>query len=234
MGYFAAYPVSNHLALSTSLASGTNESVSDGNRKRNFSGHTVQPADMEDCQAREVVRQQHCESTLPPKKRYRWQAINTGDVGSSTSTERVLSFPAVGYDPRALRPVAIVPPQPMDIDRGKAELLTEPSESLRIDQSTDYNETISKFAITQQRQLIAHLSDQNIKHVLSNASILLKTLDERTIQLSMNRATPPCPTLFAKLDRFDIVKEHQVCSGYFQKANVFFSVENKTIKTPAI
>ncbi|USE34825.1 hypothetical protein [Endozoicomonas sp. SCSIO W0465] len=45
----------------------------------------------------------------------------------------------------------------------------------------------------------------------------------------MSRGAGPLPTLFAKLKRFNIATEHQTCSGYFQKANVFFSAVGKTV-----
>lgn len=69
-----------------------------------------------------------------------------------------------------------------------------------------------------------------VKTVLSNTRMLLKTLEDRQIKLSMNRAKPPIPTLFSLLEGFDIVKDHLICSKYFHKAHVFFSAVGKTVK----
>ncbi|USE34820.1 hypothetical protein [Endozoicomonas sp. SCSIO W0465] len=205
-------PASNHSVATTSTATvaATEPLPGGNNRKRYFSGHRVQPVDRENRRTQEVFRPRLCETKQPAKKRRCGQRVDTGQNGTSASTGRDSTFPMMGHEVSASRPVVIVHPQPMDID-------------------PDYSEIIAKFSVTHQHQIMPSLSHPGVKTVLSNVSTLLKTLEQRGIQLSMNRGNPPLPTLFAKLKPFNMVTEHQTCSGYFQKANVFFSAVGKTV-----
>ncbi|USE34795.1 hypothetical protein [Endozoicomonas sp. SCSIO W0465] len=205
-------PVSKHSVFTTPTATvaATAPLPGGNNRKRYFSGHRVQPVDRENSRTQEVFRPRLCETKQPAKKRSCRQRVNTGQNCTSTSTGRDSTLPMMGHEVSASRPVVTVHPQPMDID-------------------PDYSEIIAKFSVTHQHQIMPSLSHPGVKTVLSNVSTLLKTLEQRGIQLSMSRGASPLPTLFAKLKRFNMVTEHQVCSRYFQKANVFFSAVGKTV-----
>ncbi|USE35562.1 hypothetical protein [Endozoicomonas sp. SCSIO W0465] len=151
----------------------------------------------------------------------------------------------MGHEVSASRPSVVnTHPQAMVIGPGDdpssffsvehlTEPLTEPPESSSVDQEPDHSEIIARFTATQQHQITSCLSHPGVKTVLSKACTLLQTLEQRGIQLSMDRSVPPLPTLFAKLKRFNIVTEHQDCSRYFQKANVFFSAVSKTVNNTA-
>ncbi|USE34812.1 hypothetical protein [Endozoicomonas sp. SCSIO W0465] len=204
-------PASNHSVVTTSTATvaATEPLPGGNNRKRYFSGHRIQPVD-KNRRTQEVFRPRLCETKQPAKKRRCRQRVDTGQNGTSASTGRDSTLPMMEHKVSASRPVVIVHPQPMDIE-------------------PDYLEIIAKFSVTHQHQIMPYRSHPGVKTVLFNVSTLLKTLEQRGIQLSMSRGIPPLPTLFAKLERFNMVIEHQVCSGYFQKANVFFSAVGKTV-----
>ncbi len=90
----------------------------------------------------------------------------------------------------------------------------------------DLDKLISEFTVSQQNDLRTHLTNPEIQPVLNNAEILLKTLNDRNIQLSQDRGKPPAHSLFSKLKDLNIVKEPSIFSGYFARANVFFSAVN--------
>ena len=99
-------------------------------------------------------------------------------------------------------------------------------------QPTEINSevSISEFTVSQQNELRTHLNNQEIQQeiqtVLKNAGILLKTLNDRKIQLARDRGKPPANSLFSKLKNFSIVKDSQTFIGYFARANTFFLAVN--------
>ncbi|USE34850.1 hypothetical protein [Endozoicomonas sp. SCSIO W0465] len=210
-------PASNHSVASTSTATvAATEPLPDGNnRKRYFSGHRVQPVDRENGPTKEAFRPRFCETKQPAKKRRCRQRVDTGKNGTSASTGRDSTLPMMGHGVSASRPAVIVHLQPMDID-------------------PDYREIIARFSITHQHQIMPYLSHPGVKTVLSNVSTLLKTLEQRGIQLSMNRDTPPLPTLFAKLKRFKWLLIIRFVQGIFKKPMCFFQRWVKQLTTLAV
>ncbi len=115
-------------------------------------------------------------------------------------------------------------PGPMDIP----EPMDMPGhiESVPPTTAPDLDKLISEFTVSQQNNLRTHLTKPEIQAVLNNAEILLKTLNDRNIKLSRDRGKPPAHSLFSKLKSLNIVKEPSIFSGYFARANVFFSAVN--------
>ncbi len=109
-------------------------------------------------------------------------------------------------------------PEPMDMP-GHIE-------SVPLTTAPDLDKLISEFTVSQQNDLRTHLTKPEIQAVLNNAEILLKTLNDRNIKLSRDRGKPPAHSLFSKLKSLNIVKEPSIFSGYFARANVFFSAVN--------
>ncbi|MBO9484729.1 hypothetical protein, partial [Salinisphaera sp. G21_0] len=101
-----------------------------------------------------------------------------------------------------------------------------PMEDVPLTTEINSETAISEFSESQQNELRIHLNNQEIQAVLKNAGILLKTLNDRKIQLARDRGKPPAHSLFSKLKNFSIVKDSQTFKGYFAKANTFFLAVN--------
>uniref|UniRef100_UPI001112CECF hypothetical protein n=1 Tax=Endozoicomonas atrinae TaxID=1333660 RepID=UPI001112CECF len=104
--------------------------------------------------------------------------------------------------------------------------MPEPMEDAPLTTEINSETSISEFTVSQQNELRTHLNNQEIQTVLKNAGILLKTLNDRNIQLARDRGKPPANSLFSKLKNFSIVKDSQTFKGYFAKANTFFLAVN--------
>ena len=104
--------------------------------------------------------------------------------------------------------------------------MPEPMEDAPLATEINSETSISEFTVSQQNELRTHLNNQEIQTVLKNAGILLKTLNDRNIQLARDRGKPPANSLFSKLKNFSIVKDSQTFKGYFAKANTFFLAVN--------
>ena len=70
----------------------------------------------------------------------------------------------------------------------------------------DIDALISKFSASQQQELRTHCSNPAIQAVLQSAERLLKTLNDRKIQLAQDRGKLPTPTLFSKLKNLALLK----------------------------
>ncbi|USE34903.1 hypothetical protein [Endozoicomonas sp. SCSIO W0465] len=187
-------PVSNypqHASILSSATVATTEPLPDANnRKRYFSGHRVQLVDGENRKTQEDSSEQYWESKQPRKKRRCWQFVNNkGEIGTQTSTERTTTLPLPVHEISTSRPSVIVYPQPINFDPGEdhtsfftAKYPTEQRESLSVDREPDHKEIITKFTALHQHQITAYLSHPGVLTLLSSASTLLKTLDERFIE----------------------------------------------------
>ena len=82
---------------------------------------------------------------------------------------------------------------------------------------------IDQFPPTLHEQLQSFRHDQNIRTVLTCASVLLTLLNTREISLSRRHKEPYTPTLFNLPERCSLINEHQMISDYFRKATVFFA-----------
>lgn len=83
--------------------------------------------------------------------------------------------------------------------------------------------TIDQFPPAMHEQLQSFRYDQNIRTVLTNASVLLTLLNTREIGLSRRHKEPYTPTLFNLPERCNLTNEHEMVSDYFRKATVFFA-----------
>ena len=108
--------------------------------------------------------------------------------------------------------------------------MPEPMEDAPLATEINSETSISEFTVSQQNELRTHLNNQEIQQeiqtVLKNAGILLKTLNDRNIQLARDRGKPPANSLFSKLKNFSIVKDSQTFIGYFARVNTFFLAVN--------
>ncbi|MBO9497433.1 hypothetical protein J7438_25600, partial [Thalassotalea sp. G20_0] len=65
-----------------------------------------------------------------------------------------------------------------------------PMEDVPLTTEINSETSISEFSVSQQNELRIHLNNQEIQAVLKNAGILLKTLNDRKIQLARDRGKP--------------------------------------------
>ena len=83
--------------------------------------------------------------------------------------------------------------------------------------------TIDQFPPAMHEQLQSFRYDQDIRTVLTSASVLLTLLNTREIGLSRRHREPYTPTLFNLPERCNLTNEHEMVSDYFRKATVFFA-----------
>ena len=91
--------------------------------------------------------------------------------------------------------------------------------------------TIDQFPPAMHRQLRTFRYDQEIRTVLTSASILLTLLNTREISLSRRQKQPHISTLFNLPEKCSLTYENEIISNYFRKATVFFAaVDAEKIK----
>lgn len=120
---------------------------------------------------------------------------------------------------------------PGDHDNPATTLVAPPRLRQKATADTTLLETIDYFPADMQGRLLTFRHDENIKTILTNASVFIETLRIRDIKLTLRRTAPYKPVLFSSLASYNLETEHRLISDFLRKATLFFSVvDTKTVK----
>ena len=116
-------------------------------------------------------------------------------------------------------------------DPPKQSAILSPEQQQEATSDTRLVTIIDYFPTVMRQRLQTFRDDQEIRAILASASVLLKILSARGINLSQRRKNPHDPTLFVLLDKCDLSTDLKLITEYFRKAAVFFSVvDTRSIK----
>ncbi len=227
---------------STEAGRGELTTSRNGKRKRTMAGSTVEQT-ATGTGAFPPHQQQPESGAIPPIKLRRVTEKSWGIVCSSASvqespepmeTEPAMPADAASRLPGMINSISRNLPTASDNrpltgnehTSAMVQDMPEPMEDVPLTTGINSETSISAFSVSQQNELRTHLNNQEIQAVLKNAGILLKTLNDRKIQLARDRSKPPAHSLFSRLKKYSIVKDSQTFTGYFAKANTFFLAVN--------
>lgn len=97
-----------------------------------------------------------------------------------------------------------------------------------VQQSSVFQAIIDKFVPEHQKALQQHQHASAIVTLLNSAKKLLDTLKERDITLSLNRRTPPSPSIFSVLADCRVIDEYHLMTNFLHLAEVFFATVNRS------
>ncbi len=118
-----------------------------------------------------------------------------------------------------------------DHDNPAPTFVFTPESRQKATADTTLLETIDYFPADMQGRLLAFRQDEDIKTILTNASVFIETLKMRDIELTLRRTAPYKSVLFSSLARYNLEAEHRLISDFFRKATLFFAaVDTKKIK----
>ena len=109
-----------------------------------------------------------------------------------------------------------------------AAAISEPMELSTASDEIPVDVVIAKFLPRHQMEIRECLNDSDKEKLLTKVAKLLKTLENRGIQISTGTGQSPTSTLFSQLEYCSITEHTPIILGFFDCANAFFSAVDTT------